>query len=130
MIPFFKSENTEISAPVRSAIRWLWISVISLCLLIVMLFVYIGTSDLPGFEQLENPKYDLASVIYDVNGTPFGRYYVENRIPIEYNDLSDDLKHALLSTEDDRFFKHSGIDLRALFRVTVKTARSSRPSAT
>jgi len=77
--------------------------------------------DLPTFEDLENPEYDEASIIYDVNGTPYGKYYVENRELVKYEDLSPLLINSLLATEDIRFHSHSGIDLKALFRVGVKT---------
>ncbi|MBK8670575.1 MAG: transglycosylase domain-containing protein [Saprospiraceae bacterium] len=70
----------------------------------------------PVFQDLENPKYDLASVIYDVKGTPFGRYYIEDRIAVEYAQISENVKNALLVTEDERFYNHNGIDLRALAR--------------
>lgn len=89
--------------------------------LIIWLFVSISSDDLPTFEDLENPKYDLASVIYDRQGEAFGKYYIENREEIKYEELSPKIVDALISTEDYRFKKHSGIDLRALFRVGIKT---------
>jgi penicillin-binding protein 1A len=89
--------------------------------LVILIFVFIGFSDLPTFEDLENPKYDLATVIYDVHGVPFGRYYIEDRVAIDYPSLNPHVKNALILTEDERFFSHSGIDLRALARVGFKT---------
>ncbi len=77
--------------------------------------------DLPTFEDLENPEYDEASIIYDVKGTPFGKYYVENREIIQFSDLNPLIVNSLLATEDIRFRSHSGIDLRALIRVGFKT---------
>ncbi len=88
---------------------------------VILVFVIIGFSDLPTFEDLENPKYDLATVIYDVHGVPFGRYYIEDRVAIDYPSLNPHVKNALILTEDERFFSHSGIDLRALARVAFKT---------
>jgi penicillin-binding protein 1A len=81
----------------------------------------VSFSGLPSFEELENPKYDLASIIYDVNGKQVGRYYIEDRVAIDYSDLSPVVRNALLATEDNRFFDHSGIDFQALFRVAFKT---------
>ena len=109
------------SGLIRKSIQWLWAIIGGVILMVLFVFMWLLSSDLPGFEELENPRYDLASVIYDVHGTPFGRYFVENRIPVEYGELSDHIKNALLSTEDDRFYKHAGIDLRALLRVGFKT---------
>lgn len=89
--------------------------------LIVLLYLFIYYTDIPNFEELENPKYDLASIIYDVNGKSFGRYFIEDRVPVEYEKISDHIKNALVMTEDERFYSHSGIDFRALFRVGIKT---------
>ena len=89
--------------------------------LIILAFVAVSFSDLPSFEDLENPKYDLATVIYDVDGIPFGRYYVEDRVAVDFKKLSPNIIQALLVTEDDRFFSHCGIDIRALARVGFKT---------
>ena len=88
---------------------------------IILVFVGINFTDLPSFEDLENPKYDLASVIYDVHGTSFGRYYIEDRVALEYDQLSPNIKKALIATEDYRFYSHTGVDIRALARVGFKT---------
>ena len=85
--------------------------------------------DLPSFEDLENPQYDEASIVYDANGTSFGKYYVENRVNVQYKDLSPLLVNTLLATEDIRFHKHSGIDLKALFRVAFKTVLLRKESS-
>jgi penicillin-binding protein 1A len=109
--------------------KWLRSLVVSGVLLILLIFVAISFSDLPSFDDLENPKYDLASVIYDVKGVPFGRYYIEDRVAVDYEQLSPHVKNALLVTEDDRFYKHSGIDIRALSRVGFKTLILRQESA-
>ncbi len=120
-------ENTHIESAPKSR-RWLkwitwllWLGVITGTIFGVVLFYNLSKSDLPSFEQLENPQYDLASVIYDVNGNSFGKYYVENREPVIYEEISPLVLQALLATEDERFYSHSGIDLEALFRVLTKT---------
>ncbi|MBK6364212.1 MAG: transglycosylase domain-containing protein [Saprospiraceae bacterium] len=86
-------------------------------------------TDLPSFKQLENPKNDQASVIYDIHGVPFGRYFVENRVPVPFGQLSPHIVNATIFTEDDRFFKHSGIDFKAVFRVGVKTVLLGQKSS-
>jgi penicillin-binding protein 1A len=88
---------------------------------VLFLLIWAGQDDLPSFEELENPKYDLASIVYAIDGTPFGKYYIENREPVEFAELSPHIVHSLLSIEDARFYGHSGIDLRALIRVAFKT---------
>ncbi len=72
---------------------------------------------MPSFEELENPKTNLATEIYSSDNKLIGTYYVENRSNVEYRDLPQHLVQALLATEDIRFEKHSGIDIKALFRV-------------
>ena len=72
---------------------------------------------LPKIKELENPKTDLASVIYSSDLVNLGKYYHENRTNIHYNYLPKSLINALIATEDERFFEHSGIDIRALGRV-------------
>lgn len=86
-------------------------------------------SDLPSFEDLENPKYDLASLIYDHNGEVFGKYYIENREQVDFKDLSPVVLNALMSTEDTRFYSHAGVDLQALFRVAFKTVLLQQESS-
>jgi penicillin-binding protein 1A len=94
---------------------------ISWIVLLCFIFWMILFSDLPGFDKLENPTSDQASVIYDVQGIPFGKYYVENRVPVIYDSLSPHIIQTTVLTEDDRFFDHHGIDFKALLRVGVKT---------
>ncbi len=109
--------------------RYLWYGVSGIVLLVFIVFVAVSFSDLPGFDDLENPKYDLASVIYDAKGQPYGRYYIEDRVAVTYDDLSEKVKNTLLVTEDERFFSHCGIDLRALARVGLKTLIFRQESA-
>ncbi len=73
--------------------------------------------DLPGFEELENPKSNLASVVYSEDGIELGKYFIENRTNAYYNELSPYLINALIATEDERFHQHSGVDIRATARV-------------
>ncbi len=76
---------------------------------------------MPTFEELENPKSDLASEIYATDGALLGKFYKENRTPVRFGDLSPNLVEALQATEDARFYEHSGIDPRGLLRVLVRT---------
>lgn len=73
--------------------------------------------ELPTFEQLENPRSNQASVIYSSDGEILGKYYRENRNDVYYQDLSPHLVTALISTEDERYRNHSGVDLRGLARA-------------
>lgn len=76
---------------------------------------------MPSFEDLENPKSNLASEVLTADQQVLGKYYIENRSNIHYNELSPHLIDALIATEDARFEAHSGVDLRSVFRVLGKT---------
>jgi penicillin-binding protein 1A len=90
---------------------------------------------MPSLKALENPKSEEASEIYTFDNQLLGKYYVENRTPIEISQVSPNVTSALLATEDARFIKHSGIDPRSLFRavsgfLTFKDASSSGGGST
>ena len=106
---------------IKPLIFGVWSLSILIVALIIWLFASISADDLPSFQDLENPKYDLASVVYDRHGEAFGKYYIENREEVKFEEISPSVVDALISTEDFRFRKHSGIDFRALFRVGIKT---------
>lgn len=98
----------------------LWIIFGVFIALTVLLFYGISNNifgTMPSMEELENPKTNLATQIISADGKVLGTYYIENRSNVSYNQLSPHLAHALISIEDERFEKHSGIDEKALFRV-------------
>ena len=72
---------------------------------------------MPSFEQLENPKSNLATQIITADQQLMGTYFRENRTQTEYDSISPYVFDALIATEDVRFEKHSGIDFKALGRV-------------
>lgn len=74
---------------------------------------------LPTFEELENPKSNLASEIYSADQKLLGTYFVQNRSIVKYEDLSPHLVNALVSTEDERYYWHSGVDLYSLARAII-----------
>ena len=75
---------------------------------------------LPSFEEIENPVSNQASTVYSADGQIIGKYYRENRVHVEFDELSPHLINALVATEDERYFEHSGIDFRALARAVLK----------
>ncbi len=76
--------------------------------------------ELPTFEELENPKSNLASEIISSDQVIIGKYYVENRTNIHFSDLSPNIVKALKATEDIRFESHSGVDMRGLMRAVFR----------
>ena len=104
----------------QKLIKWLWRFYILGLVSVFALFYYLSF-DLPSFEELENPKSRIASHIYSSDGVELGKYFIENRTPVEYDSLSPHLVHALVATEDARYYQHSGIDAEAIGRVIIKT---------
>lgn len=105
----------------KRIMRIAWALAILGVLAVAGIFIGLSFTDLPTFEQLENPKSNLATEVYASNGELLGRYYVENRVPVTHDQLSPNLVNALVATEDERYYGHSGIDLEALGRAIVKT---------
>ena len=95
-------------------------------MLVVLLFVLIYNGMIgymPPIEELRNPTDKFASVIYSADGQELGRYFrnTGNRVYADYSEISPHVIDALIATEDSRFEDHSGIDMRAVMRVLVKT---------
>jgi penicillin-binding protein 1A len=91
---------------------------------VVILFILISKGKLgpiPSFRELENPEYNLAAEVYSEDGVLLGKISFENRTWTEYKDLSPYLIDALIATEDIRYYRHSGIDIRGLGRAVVRT---------
>ncbi|WP_275315995.1 transglycosylase domain-containing protein [Tenacibaculum bernardetii] len=105
-------------------IKWFWGIILGGFLFICLLFLLASWGvfgDLPSFAELENPKSDLATEVISADGKTLGKYYVKaNRTPIKYKDLPPILLKALIATEDERFYEHSGIDFRGLARAVSK----------
>jgi penicillin-binding protein 1A len=112
----------------KKAIKWIWRGFITFFVLFSLLFLYLSFQ-LPSFEELENPKLNMASEIYSADGVLLGKFYIENRTPVPFDSISPYLIKALVATEDARFYRHSGIDPEALARVGLKTMLLRRESA-
>lgn len=104
--------------------KWFWGIILGGIIFISLLFLLASWGvfgKLPTFEELENPKSDLATEVISADGKTLGKYYVKaNRTPIQYKDLPDNLIKALIATEDERFYEHSGIDFKGLARAIAK----------
>ena len=85
----------------------------------------------PDIENLQNPISKSASLVYSEDGKVLGTYNADkaNRIPVSFSKLSPHLVHALVATEDVRFYEHSGIDFIALGRAIVKRGLLGHESA-
>ena len=105
----------------RKFVRFIWIAFAAATLGVAGIFGaasvgLLGT--MPDFRQLENPKTNLATQIISADNTVLGKFYFnDNRTPISYDEIPSSMIDALVATEDERFYSHSGIDFRGTARA-------------
>jgi len=110
---------------IRKIIKVIWIafflSFLGLTTFVLMVrydtFGWFG--DLPSLEDLEKPEPNQSSELVSADGIVLGKYFRQNRTPVSYHELSPELINTLLVTEDIRFKKHAGIDLKGLVRAAL-----------
>lgn len=90
-------------------------------LVTLLVFIVFILTQTPSKKELTTIKNAVASEVFSADSVLLGRYFIQDRTEIKYNDISPHVIHALLATEDIRFYKHHGIDYRSLGRVLVKT---------
>ncbi len=86
-------------------------------ILLASLFYYISHALLPNTEELENPNYEIASQFISTDNEVFGKVFKYNREWLNFKDLNPNLVKALVATEDERFYNHTGIDTRGTARA-------------
>jgi penicillin-binding protein 1A len=102
---------------------WFWGIVLGGFTIIVFTFLFASwgyLGELPTFKDLENPESNLATEVISSDGVTIGKYAKENRTPVKFSELPDNLVNALIATEDERFYEHSGIDFRGTTRAVLK----------
>jgi penicillin-binding protein 1A len=98
---------------------------------IILLFFFASWGffgKMPSFDDLENPDSNVATEIISADGVVIGKFYKENRTPVKYHELPQHLVKALVATEDERFYEHSGIDTKGTLRAVVKLGRDGGAS--
>jgi len=104
-------------------LKWFWGLFATGCVMLVIVFWSITKGwlgYLPPLEELQNPKNRYATEVFTSDMQSLGRYYrQENRVGVQYKDLSPDLVNALIATEDVRFYDHTGVDTKSLFRAIL-----------
>jgi penicillin-binding protein 1A len=96
---------------------WIVSGIVLFCFLVFSIYIFSG---LPSLEQLENPKPQLASKVFTVDGELLGQFYVENRIETSIDSLPNYVTNALISTEDRRFYHHWGVDVNRFIKAMIK----------
>ncbi|GGA91439.1 penicillin-binding protein 1A [Puia dinghuensis] len=94
--------------------------------ILFLILINLGVfGSLPSLKELENPSITLATEVFAEDGTPMGKYYKDkgNRSNVEFKDISPNVVNALIATEDERFYEHSGIDGYSVMRAVLKLGR-------
>ena len=106
----------------RKITKWFWILLTAPFALVFVMLLCVGLfAKLPSFEELEHPDSKLATQVIAEDGEVLTTFHIENRTYVGYDELSENLVHAAVATEDARFYHHSGVDMKGLARVAVKT---------
>ncbi|MBO4743802.1 MAG: transglycosylase domain-containing protein [Bacteroidales bacterium] len=106
----------------KTIIRWFWILLAAPFVLLLLLLLMVGLfAKLPSFEELEHPDSKLATQVLAESGEVLTTFHIENRTYVSYDELNPKLVEAAIATEDVRFYKHSGVDMKGLARVAIKT---------
>ncbi len=114
--------STKTNLGYKKYVRWFWLLIASGLAFIGLVFLLAGMGafgEMPTFEELENPVNNLASEIISSDGKTLGKYAKQNRTPIAYKDLPKNIVEALVATEDERYFEHSGVDFRGTVRAVL-----------
>lgn len=118
-----KKQTVKKQGSFKKYILWFW-GIIGAGLLFVALIFLLASwgvfGKLPTFEVLESPDTNLASEVISSDGKTLGKYYLDdNRTPVDFEELPDHLVNALIATEDERYYRHSGIDAWGTLRAVV-----------
>ncbi len=94
-----------------------------LSILVIFYVVYLSR-DLPSLERLETFDPAMLSTLYDRNDEVIGEFYIQKRVFIDIEDMPEHLKHAVIASEDKRFYRHWGVDLQSVFRAVIVNVSS------
>lgn len=117
-----KTTGKEIKKGPKHWVRLFWkyyLIAAGIFLLFILMLNFGWIGDMPDLDDIENPTASLASQVYAQDGTPMGKFYLEDRISVKYRDISPYLLQALVATEDKRFYDHYGIDGEGLLRAVA-----------
>ena len=101
----------------RSYLKMIIYTLLAILILFILLFFYISKALLPDTEELENPKYEIASQFISADNQVFGKIFKFNREWLDFKDINPNIVKALIATEDERFYDHVGIDIRSTGRA-------------
>ncbi len=126
-----KQQSKNKANEFKKYISAFWIGFVAICIAIILFFLCASWGvfgPMPTFDELENPSSNVATEIISSDGKTIGKFYLENRVPVKYEDLPPHLVNALIATEDERFRSHSGIDARGTLRAVTSIGSSGGAS--
>ncbi|RYJ43834.1 penicillin-binding protein 1A [Flavobacterium beibuense] len=112
-------------------IKAFWKIYVGMVVLAVLFFLFASWGffgHMPTFEELENPESNVATEIISSDGETLGKFYLQNRTPVKFADLPDNLVKALVATEDERYYEHSGVDARGTLRALLTLGKGGGAS--
>jgi penicillin-binding protein 1A len=130
-----KAKIKGLSGKPRTLKRILWyFSLLLLCIFssvgILVLFIWMGMfGEIPSKKELSTIQHQVSTEIYSADSVLLGRYYWQDRSTVPGHEITPALKHALVATEDVRFYDHHGVDTYSLFRVFFKSILLQKESA-
>jgi penicillin-binding protein 1A len=113
--------------PLRYIVLSIYFFIILICAIEINFLNLFGYS--PNRNDILTPNLNIASELYTADGKLLGRYFKENRNPVEYKEIPSALINTLVSTEDIRFFNHNGVDFIAVFTSIFSTFQGDRRGA-
>ncbi|WP_196885640.1 transglycosylase domain-containing protein [Aureivirga sp. CE67] len=115
----------------KKYVIWFWAIVASGIFSVVLIFVLTSNGafgELPTFKSIENPDRNYATEIISADGKILGTYFKENRTPVTFKELPENIVEALVATEDERYYEHSGIDAYGTVRAITKFGKGGGAS--
>ena len=113
--------------PLRYSIITLYFIILFFCALELNFLWLFGYS--PTIKDIKTPVLNIGSELYTSDGKLIGKYYKENRTPVEFESISPAVVDALVATEDIRFYNHSGVDFRSFISSIISTATGDKRGA-
>ncbi len=113
-----KTANTKSRMKTAKKILWrlTFLSIIAIVTFITLIN-YEVFGPMPSIQDLQNPSASIASEVYADDGQLMGKFYLEDRSPVEMKAISPNVINALIATEDERYYEHSGIDGKSIARA-------------
>jgi len=127
-----KAEDNHLKVRFRKIVKWMWYitTIVISIFILLLLFINLGVfGKLPETTQLENPETPLATEIFTSDGKLLGKFFDENRSAVTYFEVSQYMFKALIATEDVRFKKHSGIDIKGTVAIPFYLIRGKKKGA-